>query len=81
MSGTTVPTPRAVEAPRAIGVGRSGRTDSTLKRALIHATLFIAALIAAFPVVRVFGVALRPNLLRRVVSLEEERRNRARLAE
>jgi arabinogalactan oligomer / maltooligosaccharide transport system permease protein len=61
MSGTAVPTPQAVEAPRAIGVGRSGRTDSTLKRALIHATLFIAALIAAFPVVRVFGVALRPN--------------------
>lgn len=39
--------------------------DSPLKRAAIHAALIVAALIAVFPVIRVFGTALRPgnNLL------------------
>jgi arabinogalactan oligomer/maltooligosaccharide transport system permease protein len=40
-------------------------SDSPLKRVLIHLTLLLACLIAAFPVIRVFGTALRPgnNLL------------------
>ncbi|MEZ4596328.1 MAG: ABC transporter permease subunit [Chloroflexota bacterium] len=39
--------------------------DPPLKRAAIHAGLIVAALIAVFPVIRVFGTALRPgnNLL------------------
>jgi arabinogalactan oligomer/maltooligosaccharide transport system permease protein len=75
MSGAAVPTPQAIEAAQPVGaVGRSGRTDSALKRALIHAALFVAALIAAFPVVRVLGVALRPNdeLLQREFSIIPE---------
>ena len=77
MSGTAVPTPQAIEAA-ARPVGRvsssGGRTDSPVKRALIHATLFVAALIAAFPVVRVLGVALRPTdeLLEREFSIIPE---------
>jgi len=35
--------------------------DSPIKRVCIHAGLILAALIAAFPVVRVFSTALRPN--------------------
>ena len=39
--------------------------DAPLKRALIHLGLLLASLIAVFPIVRVFGTALRPgyNLL------------------
>jgi arabinogalactan oligomer/maltooligosaccharide transport system permease protein len=39
--------------------------DSPLKRVAIHIALIVAALIAVFPVIRVFGTALRPgnNLL------------------
>ena len=45
--------------------------DSLLKRALIHAGLIFAAVVAAFPVVRVFGTALRPgdNLLNPTLNL------------
>ncbi len=35
--------------------------DSPIKRVLIHAGLIIAALIAVFPVIRVFSTALRPG--------------------
>jgi len=35
--------------------------DSPVKRVCIHAALILAALIAAFPVVRVFSTALRPG--------------------
>jgi len=44
-----------------------GRTDSFRKRVVIHAILIIASLIAAFPVLRVLSVSLRPgnNLLER----------------
>jgi arabinogalactan oligomer/maltooligosaccharide transport system permease protein len=75
MSGTAVPTPQVIEAARPSGsIGLSGRAGSPVKRALIHATLFVAALIAAFPVVRVLGVALRPNdqLLEREFSIIPE---------
>ena len=39
--------------------------DSPVKRVLIHVVLILSALIAVFPVIRVFGTALRPgnNLL------------------
>ncbi len=39
--------------------------DSPLKRVAIHIALIVAALVAVFPVIRVFGTALRPgnNLL------------------
>ena len=61
---TTVPPPTAVAAAtpkaRAVTAG-GGRTDSPLKRAVIHATLFIAALIAIVPVLRVLSVSLRPG--------------------
>jgi arabinogalactan oligomer/maltooligosaccharide transport system permease protein len=72
MTSGTVPQalPRAAERDR---VPRA-RGDRPLKRALIHATLFLAALIAAFPVVRVLSVALRPadRLLEREFSLIPE---------
>ena len=35
--------------------------DSPVKRVLFHAILIFAALIAVFPVVRVFSTALRPG--------------------
>jgi arabinogalactan oligomer / maltooligosaccharide transport system permease protein len=61
---TSVPTPATVAAAptsRARAWTGGGRTDSPLKRALIHATLFIAALIAVIPVLRVLSVSLRPG--------------------
>jgi len=60
---TTVPPPAVpAAASKAVTVaGGSGRKDSPLKRALIHATLFIAALIAFVPVLRVISVSLRPG--------------------
>ncbi len=38
-----------------------GRQDSPFKRLLIHLTLGLASLIALFPVVRIFGVSIRPG--------------------
>jgi arabinogalactan oligomer/maltooligosaccharide transport system permease protein len=38
-----------------------GRTDSFQKRLVIHAVLILASLIAAFPIVRVLSIALRPT--------------------
>jgi arabinogalactan oligomer/maltooligosaccharide transport system permease protein len=40
---------------------RGGRADSPLKVAVIHATLFLATLIAVVPVLRVISVSLRPE--------------------
>ncbi len=40
--------------------GRTGRGDGPLKTSLVHATLFLAALIAIFPILRVMSVSLRP---------------------
>ena len=37
------------------------RQDRPLKRAVIHGILIFAALVAAFPIIRVLGVALRPG--------------------
>lgn len=63
-SGTGIPAiaPADADRPtRAPSKTGSGRRDSFQKRLLIHGVLMIAALIAAFPVVRVFSIALRPN--------------------
>ena len=63
MSGvTSVPVPTAVAAPvaRARAGGEGGRADPVRKRVVIHGVLIIASLIAAFPVVRVLSVSLRP---------------------
>lgn len=62
MSGQTMPnvaTARSGVRARLTSAGSRG--DSPLKRALIHATLMLAALIAVFPVLRVLSVALRPT--------------------
>lgn len=63
MSGSTivpiVPTAAAAKGARVASAG--SREDKPLKRLLIHLLLAFAALVAAFPIVRVFGVALRPG--------------------
>ncbi len=63
MSGSTVvpsvPTTAAAKGAKAAGAG--SREDKPLKRLVIHLLLAFAALVAAFPIVRVFGVALRPG--------------------
>ena len=59
MSSTVVPS-----APAEVAVARPrgrARGDSPLKRAFVHAALFLAALIAVVPVLRVFSVSLRPE--------------------
>jgi len=63
MSGSAgVPSvPVAKEAGRAAGRVSGGRRDRFAKRLVIHAILIVAAVIAAFPIVRVFGVAMRPG--------------------
>ncbi len=64
MSGpTSVPAPAVAQAARAARNTRSagGRRDSMAKRVVIHAVLILACVIAAFPIVRVFSVALRPG--------------------
>jgi arabinogalactan oligomer/maltooligosaccharide transport system permease protein len=61
MSGmTSVPVPTAAVAPAAPKATGGGRTDSVRKRIVIHGVLIIASLIAAFPVLRVLSVSLRP---------------------
>jgi len=62
MSGSTVvpSIPLVKEAGRAAR-SEGGRTDSRGKRLVIHLLLAFAALVAAFPIVRVVGVALRPG--------------------
>jgi arabinogalactan oligomer/maltooligosaccharide transport system permease protein len=69
---TVVPAIGTRAEPRvATRSGRSGRGASPLSRALTHAVLFLAALIALFPVFRAFSVSLRPanQLLEREFSL------------
>jgi arabinogalactan oligomer/maltooligosaccharide transport system permease protein len=76
MSSTTVPTPVQVAAVKEsrLATSKGGRGDSPLKRAIIHAALFLAALIAILPVLRVFSVSVRPNnqLLSRDLNLIPE---------
>ena len=74
MSGQTIPTVGTVPGLRTRLTAGGGRGDSPLKRALIHATLMIASLIAVFPVLRVLSVAVRPEdrLLSRDLNLIPE---------
>lgn len=39
----------------------TGRRDSVAKRVVVHGILIFACIVAAFPIIRVFGVALRPG--------------------
>jgi arabinogalactan oligomer/maltooligosaccharide transport system permease protein len=62
MTSTAVPAPvQVVVKESRLATSTGGRGDSPLKRAVIHAALFLAALIAIVPVLRVFSVSLRPN--------------------
>jgi arabinogalactan oligomer/maltooligosaccharide transport system permease protein len=62
MSGmTSVPVPTVAVAPPPPKGRTGGRTDSVRKRIVIHGILIIASLIAAFPVLRVISVSLRPE--------------------
>ena len=63
-SGTGIPVPPAAAAGRAARApskAAGGRRDSFQKRLVIHGVLMIASLIAAFPIVRVLSIALRPT--------------------
>ena len=63
MSGPMVvpsaPIAAAARARQAAGAG--GREDRPLKRLILHLILIGTAIIAAFPILRVFSVALRPG--------------------
>jgi arabinogalactan oligomer/maltooligosaccharide transport system permease protein len=66
MTTTTTPVPtRAYGPPAKKSVWRaffkSGRGDSPFKRLLIHLVLIFSCAIAAYPVLRVFSVSLRPG--------------------
>lgn len=62
MSGSTVvPAIPVVKEAAKGGKAGGGRTDSRRKRLVIHLLLIFAALVAAFPIIRVLGVALRPG--------------------
>jgi len=60
---TTQPavTPLPVAARTRERAGGTGIGEGPLKRALVHGTLFLAALIAVFPILRVISVSLRPS--------------------
>lgn len=62
-SGTGIPVPVAAagDSSRASSKAAGGRRDSFQKRLLIHGVLIIASLMAAFPIVRVLSIALRPS--------------------
>jgi arabinogalactan oligomer/maltooligosaccharide transport system permease protein len=62
MSGSAVvPSIPVVKEAGKAKRSEGGRTDSRGKRLLIHLALAFAALVAAFPIFRVIGVALRPG--------------------
>jgi arabinogalactan oligomer / maltooligosaccharide transport system permease protein len=62
MSASVPSTPLVKDADKVkAGSASSGRRDKPLKRILIHLGLALAALIAFFPVLRVFSVAIRPG--------------------
>ncbi len=60
MSGQTVAPPIPIVGTKK-RIASSGRRDSFQKRVVIHAILISACIIAAFPIVRVLSVALRPG--------------------
>jgi arabinogalactan oligomer/maltooligosaccharide transport system permease protein len=71
MTGQTVVPPVAARAAGVARAGRSGRGASPMSRAITHVVLFLAAIIAVFPVLRAFSVSLRPanQLLEREFSV------------
>ena len=52
---------RVVKKNRRGNIFMGGREDKPLKRLVIHLALVVAAIIAFFPIMRVFSVALRPS--------------------
>jgi arabinogalactan oligomer/maltooligosaccharide transport system permease protein len=77
MTAGATPLPTTQTGAAAVASGKKvggGRRDSVQKRIVIHGILIVAALIAAFPVIRVIGVSLRPsdNLLERHFTLIPE---------
>jgi arabinogalactan oligomer/maltooligosaccharide transport system permease protein len=60
MTASVTPTPIVKVTTRAADSG-GGPGDSLPKQAVIHMVLIFAALVAAFPIIRVLGVALRPG--------------------
>lgn len=61
MTSGSIPASSPRDATPVIARGTGGRGDSRLKRTIIHAVLILAAIIAAFPIVRVISVSLRPE--------------------
>ena len=62
MSGpTSVPAPAVAQAARTVARTEGGRRDPLPKKIAIHGILIIACIIAAFPILRVLSVALRPS--------------------
>jgi arabinogalactan oligomer/maltooligosaccharide transport system permease protein len=68
MSGPSVPAVPVAQAGTKSQGQAGGRREPFAKRLVIHAILIFAAIVAAFPVLRVLGVALRPG--NRVLDLE-----------
>jgi arabinogalactan oligomer / maltooligosaccharide transport system permease protein len=62
MSGpTSVPAPAVAQAARTVARTQRGRRDPLGKKIAIHGILIITCIIAAFPILRVLSVALRPS--------------------
>ena len=62
MSGpTSVPAPAVAQAARAAVRAEGGRRGPRWKNIAVHALLILACAIAAFPILRVLSVALRPG--------------------
>jgi arabinogalactan oligomer / maltooligosaccharide transport system permease protein len=63
MSGpTSVPAPAVAQAARtAVAPKAGGRREPLPKKIAIHGILIVACIIAAFPILRVLSVALRPS--------------------
>lgn len=57
----TTPTQNKVVYRRPRSFFYGGREDSTFKRILVHAALIFACVIAAYPILRILSVALRPG--------------------
>ena len=62
MSGpTSVPAPAVAQAARAAVRAEGGRRGPRWKNIAVHGLLILACVIAAFPILRVLSVALRPG--------------------
>ena len=62
MSGpTSVPAPAVAQAARTAVRAEGGRRGARRKNIAVHGLLILACVIAAFPILRVLSVALRPS--------------------